>query len=138
MSTDALSRALQARRGKSLDHSLYAQDGHPADHETLEVETHPGNLPSHGEIDHKDQHTPVAHEGHPQGHVPPQVHPSEEPGDVEHETESHGREDIAAEMGDHVMDHASERDYHELKGIKPRSLGERAKMEAMEAKYGKK
>lgn len=38
-------------------------------------------------------------------------------------------------MDDEIMDHADRHEYHRMKGMKPRSLGERAKMDMMHKKY---
>ena len=46
-----------------------------------------------------------------------------------------GAGEEASQIRDEVAGHASHEEYQQLKGIHPRSLGERAKMDALKSKY---
>lgn len=97
---------------------------------------------------HMDEHTAPAKEGagaspaaswHDKGHGDEHTPPAGEmrSGQTEPRGQSTGAGlgEISSEVRDHVSDHASESEYHSLKNMKPRSLGERAKMEALKSKY---
>lgn len=111
--------ALKKRRGKNIDPSLLAQE-EEAQKDSEDAEK--GMPEAVKESMHKSPHIEEA---------------KVRDDNVEH---SYDQEEYAKshdEMGEHVMD-GDEEEYHRLikQGHEPRSLGERAKMEAMHKKYG--
>jgi len=165
MAMDSYSQALQSRRGKSLDGSLMRVGEIDAPHGGIdhrlgvhgeetpsgegagtphameptafdrESKTHldehiegknehetPSPPASHHSMTHEDEHTmPV---GEDSGTPYPR---SQSPG--------MGGGDLEAEIRSHVIGHTSENEHEQLEGMKPRSLGERAKMGAMKSKF---
>jgi len=73
--------------------------------------------------EHKDEHTHVTNETQ---HAAP---------DPAHQSDGAGLGELDAEIRGHVSDHGSESEYKSLSGMKPRSLGERAKMEVLKKQY---
>lgn len=103
---------------------------------------------------HEDEHTKVEHEG--ERPSPPASWHSKEHGDEDtkvthgsmanvntevvgaaHQSTGEGLGALDEEIRNEVMGHASKSEHEQLKGMRPRSLGERAKMEALNGKYGK-
>lgn len=153
MAADSYSQALMSRRGKSIDpnviqiHEEAPQDirkgfsaGDPADEGAIGMEI--GEKPSmHAAVDaqvgitpqmldpdqeHLDEHTQVDGEASRGAPLPVSQSPTV------------GGGELGSEIRDHVSGHASEMEYNQLKGMKPRSLGERAKMDALKSKFGEK
>ena len=123
-SLSALSQALAARRGRGLDSSLF-HAGHLDEHTPVEHEAHAVPPPaSIHNAEHTDEHKHVEGE-------PPEL--------AEPHSQSHGmgEGELHAEIMEHVSGHASKEEHEQLKGHSPRSLGERAKMEALNKKFSK-
>ncbi len=134
MAMDSYSQALQSRRGKSLDGSIM--------HAGAEGEMDPGGRgstesPTFGgpKTEHSEEHIPVMREGEQREAV--------NGGAVEHVDDhrpvvnqhlppAHVDADAEAEMREHIIGHVSPGEHEMLAGMKPRSLGERVKMAAME------
>lgn len=135
MANDSLSQALAQRRGRTLHSSLMNQMADDGSHDAIDHDLGIGKDATEGgerqgtpsvtgtpqfnreSPTHLDEHTLGANESQ----APAPVHP-----------------DMDKEIIGHIADHASADDYDNLKGMKPRSLGERAKMAALEKQYGKK
>lgn len=141
MAMDSYSQALQARRGKSMDMAMvYGHDGEGDEgahavaesmgHGNHGEDTH-GTPHAHeetpspaGVTEHHDQHMPVHNEGE---HMAP--HPDWH--STEHEDE---HTDVEHEIRSHIIGHVSPGEEERMAKAGPRSLGERAKMEAMKKK----
>lgn len=147
---DALSTALAQRRGKSIDPSMLITQEHSGDVrdglKAPNVIQQPGMSPELGKgpvedgihkgamaspimdphAEHLDEHIQGAGEagrGHPQ---PLSQSPAQ------------GLGELDQQMMQEIAGHGSSEEYQALKGIKPRSLGERAKMAVMQKQYGDK
>ena len=143
MAADALSQALSARRGKSLDPSLMQgpgpdmaqgnpaapnvitqglQNGGPATEVDITIDPSKGQSPS----------PPVA-----QG---PLDLASGTPLPISQTLQPVGAsgEGLQDQLREHVIGHESPGEFEQLKGLKSPSLGQRAKMSAMAEKYEKK
>lgn len=72
---------------------------------------------------HMDEHTKVPGEMGREMSMPRSQSPGEDGGE------------LASDIRDHIGGHASAGEYEQLKGLKPRSLGERAKMDVLKAKF---
>lgn len=161
---DALSTALQMRRGKGIDPSMVSMASAPSDASAQISQNKPQDVrkgfesgasvgssggtvgvgqkdASHSGIDsrlgvgggqppgpeHMEQHTSPINEasGSPQ--------PAAQSAGV-------GGGDLNSQIRGYVTGHASQSEYDQLKGMsnKPRSLGERAKMDALKTQYAGK
>lgn len=133
MSTDSLSRALQSRRGNSLDPSMMQMPVDQAPGQMVLPPAAPqpmGDSQGHKEIDAKEglhENPQILQQDHVEEHIPvmgekgaPPVAPS-----------------LDDEMRDAVTDNATQMQYQQMQdqGSRPRSLGERAKMMALKDKY---
>ncbi len=151
---DSYSMALAARRGKGMDatqmiygdqdsdlsigRGLAAGQGdmnalgmtdpaHPAANADVGIVGMPPDVKNAG----ADLKTPSDMEAHTR--VPGESSEAPLPLSQSEVGESHGA--LSNQIRDHVTGGASEREYDELKGLKPRSLGERAKMEALKSQF---
>lgn len=97
--------------------------------------------------DHKDEHTASSREGlpaspvadwhspdHKDEHTMARGEPTPAPQPAA-QSSGTGGGDLAGQIAGYVSGHASQSEYDQLKGMKPRSLGERAKMDVLKSKY---
>ncbi len=132
MAMDSYSQALQSRRGKSLDGAL--MHAGESDHGGRgDTEQTPFGGPK---TTHMDEHTAPVREG--ESFAPPASRLATEHQDehtpVVHQDTPYANEDAQAEaeIREHIIGHVSPGERESLSGMKPRSLGERVKMAAME------
>lgn len=123
MRMDSLSQALQARRGKSLDPSMMAQDVHPEAQAVQDGSPADGGPPG----------TPVVSPPEPEGKIDQQLlvagEDQNQPAHISPEDDEQMRQAIGGNV--------SQQGYEQMRGMKPRSLAERAQMDVLKKQYSK-
>lgn len=152
---DSYMNALLARRGRGMDPSMLISDDHDQD-------LTKGRGLAAGGIQDMDSTLGMTDPGHAGidqrlgvDLVPPDVKNSgsalKTPSDMDHTRVVHesataapeplsqstgeGGGELGSEILDHIAGHGSQNEYELLKGMRPRSLGERAKMDALKSKF---
>jgi hypothetical protein len=116
-SSESLAKALAMRRGKGLDPSMMR-----------------GGDELSGITSAMEQQAEKPGPDEPNPNLKPPVGATASGSEHSHD-DQHMK--VMNEIRDHVSDNGSEEDYDSNKDMKPRSLGERAKMMALKEKYGK-
>jgi hypothetical protein len=120
--SDALARALQSRRGKSVDAFTTLRDPLPG--EMSSIDPSKDILP--GDSLHPDIEAKDGMRESPKPTVEIEIKPGGDEDDFEDD-----------DVRDAITDGASQQDYEDMKDMRPRSLGERAKMMALRSQYSK-